>query len=270
MNPAIFRKALRDSGWLVLLVPIALVVFEVLVVRALSESGSESAGYWLHRPFTKRLLKMLLGSELGDITPTTLVTIGLAHPLLYALNWTLLLSVATRMTAGEIDRGTADLLLTLPVSRLTVYVSCSALWILAGIPASVAPLLGVYIGEWWAPLWEPVTFGPLWLLALNLLAMYLAVGGLTMLVSSAVSRRGSAIAVVLAGLLGSFLLNFLAAIWPAAERIAFLGLLHYYHPLPCIREGLVPVRDLVVLGSVGVVAWLVGALTYCRRDIPAA
>ena len=271
MNGALVRKTFRDSWWLLILVPVAIVVFETLVVRAYREIGSEAAGFWMNRPCTRQLMRVLMGADLGaSITPTVLVMIGFAHPLLHALNWLLLLTVCTRTTVGEIDRGTADVLLTLPISRASIYASVSSVWILVGVPVSLAPVLGVWIGEWLSPLWAPITFRPLFVLALNLLALYLSVGGVAMCMSSLVSRRGTAVALVLTGLLASVLLNFLASVWAAAERLAFLGLLHYYKPFTAIRGGPLPVDDLATLGAVAVVAWLSGLVCYCRRDIPAA
>ena len=270
MNVSIARKTFRDSRWLLVLIPVAIVCFEALIVRALGELPIEMRAFWLNQPFVSRLVRMLLGADLGSgITPTTLVTIGLAHPLLYALTWTLLLTVCTRTTVGEIDRGTADLLLTLPVSRACIYASASLVWILAAAVVSVAPFCGLWIGQWLHPLWEPIDFTRLRTLVLNLFALHLSVGCMTMLVSSLVSRRGTAIAVVLSGLLLSFLLNFLATLWPAAERVAFLGPLHYYKPLLCIREGGVRMEDLAVLGAVSAASWLAGLRFFCRRDIPA-
>lgn len=269
MNAALLRKTLRDSAALLALVTLAILAFEVVLVRAYRELPFDSIGVWLHRPFVRRLLEMYLGADpTAALTPTGIVTVGFAHPLLFALTWTLLLAVCTRVTVGEIERGTADLLLTLPLSRAAIYATTSAAWVLIGIPVSLAPLGGVCLGQWLSPLWEPIDLARLVVPTINLFVLYLSVGCVTMFVSSAVSRRGNALAIVLAGLLASFLLNFVAVLWSAAERIAFLGLLNYYKPLLYIRDGHVPVRDFVALGAVAAAAWASGLFCYSRRDIP--
>jgi ABC-2 type transport system permease protein len=269
VNVAVLWKTARDCRWVLLLVPVAILVFEVLVVKAVGEIGVEAAGFWLSRPLAKRIMTMLLGADVSaSLTPTVFVTIGFVHPLLFALTWLLLLTLCTRGTVGEIDRGTADLLLTLPVSRARVYGSVSAVWILAGVPVNLATIGGIWVGTQVTELAEPIELTPLALLPVSLMALYVAVGGITMLFSSVVTRRGTAIAVVLAGLFASFLLNFMAPLWRPAGQVAFLGLLHYYRPLLYVRGAIDPWGDAAVLGTIGVIAWLVGLDRFCRRDIP--
>ena len=70
-------------------------------------------------------------------------------------------------------------------------------------------------------------------------------------------------------LLASFLLNFLGQFWPVAERVSFLGILHYYRPLPVVRTGDWPVHDIAVLIGLAVVFFLAGMWRFSRRDIPA-
>lgn len=270
MNTAVLRKTARDAWWLLVFVPLAIVAFEVLLVRAFGELPPEAAAL-LERSFVKRFVTMLLGADLtAQFTATGLVTIGLAHPFVYAVTWALLLTVCTRTTVGEIDRGTADLLLTLPLSRAAVYASAALIWVPAAAAASGATLAGLALGQWLHPLWEPVDLRALRVVAVNLFALHVSVGCVTTCVASAASRRGTTTAIVLSGLLASFLLNFLATLWPAMGRVAALGPLHYYRPLVAVRTGQWPVADLAVLGAVAAVSWLAGLWCFCRRDIPAA
>ena len=76
-----------------------------------------------------------------------------------------------------------------------------------------------------------------WLVVVNLAAMYVAVGGTTFLVSAMCSRRARAIAIAFGIVLASFLLNFLAQTWEPARRLAFLGLLEYYQPARVLEHG---------------------------------
>lgn len=272
MSWAVLLKTLRDAWVLTLLLTLAVVGLEMAVVRALLEISKdlEDLRRWIELPLIRELLRIALGADLvGDLTPTTLTTFGLGHPLLYALSWTLLLTLVTGTVAGEVDRGTADLLLTLPVSRAAVYVSTSAVWVLAAALVSSASLLGLWLGERVCPLSQPLQFSHIWPLTVNLLSLNLAVAGVAALVSSLLSRRAVAVGIVLAGLLASDLVNFLSQFWTAVRPYAFLGFLHYYRPLPVVRSGELPVRDIVVLLAIGAVAWTIGLWHFRRRDIPA-
>jgi len=270
VSVAVAVRTWRDSWRLVVLLPLAIVVFELLLVRALGEMPAEAAA-WLDRPFFKPFLRMLLGADLAEsFTATGLMTLGFAHPFLFAVTWIVPLTICTRVTVGEMERGTADLLLTLPLSRAAIYISTSVIWALAGLALCAAPFLGVWLGLRLFPLWEPVDLGRLRILIVNLLALYLSIGGVTMLVGSIVSRRGAAIAVVLTGLLASFLLNYLATLWAAIEWLAMFGPLHYYKPLQCIRPDHSLSQDVAALATVGLLAYLGGLWRFCHRDVPAA
>ena len=271
MSWAVVRKTVRDYLALTLVLMASVVLFEVLVVRILLEAAKdlELVREWLDRSLIKVFIQLALGADLmGDLTPTTLSTLGLAHPLLYILCWTLVLTIATGVLAGEIGRGTADLLLTLPVSRGAVYVSTTVVWWLALIPVSFAPLLGLWLGERAFPLSEPLDFSRLWRVSVNFLALNWSVAGLTMCVSSFVSRRGTAVAVAMAVLVVSDLINLLVPFWKAVEPYAFLGFLHYFKPLVVLRSGQLPWGNMTVLLGVAVVTWLIGYRRFTRRDIP--
>jgi ABC-2 type transport system permease protein len=267
---AVFRKSVRDVALVLGLVLLAATLFEALFVFAISELAGELAGFLARVEVVRRLISALLGADLlADLTPTALVTIGMAHPLLYALTWTLLLTLCTRVPAGEIDRGTADLLLALPVSRAGVYMSLSGVALICAAAMSVVPLLGIALGERIQPLDQPIVFDNMWKVAANLFALNLCVASGTLLTSSIASRRGVAIAVPLAVLLASFLVNFLAQFWSPAKSLSFLGLLDYYKPLPIVRTGEWPVWSLSVLLGLSATSWSAGLVWFHRRDIPA-
>lgn len=77
------------------------------------------------------------------------------------------------------------------------------------------------------------------------------------------------VGVILGALLASFLMNFVAQLWPAARRLSFLGILHYYQPLPVVRTGDWPVRNIVILLSIAPITWSLGLWRFTLRDIRA-
>jgi ABC-2 type transport system permease protein len=248
------------------------VLLEWLFVGLASAFSEEIKHLWLSVKILQSLLPALLGAEIpaGGSFTTAFLTVGYGHPVLYALVWAFVLTTCSRLVAGEIERGTADLLLTLPVSRARVYVSVSAVWAAAGIVICASTLAGTRLGHATFTVDEAPGFGRLAIVVLNLWLLYLATGCATLCVSSWTSRRGPAIGWVLAVLIASFLLNFLAQFWSAAKDLKWLGVLHYYRPLPIVMEEGWPARDLAVLGGLSVVLWVAGLWRFVRRDIPAA
>ncbi|MBK9120749.1 MAG: hypothetical protein IPM18_14305 [Phycisphaerales bacterium] len=273
MSGALLAKTLRDAGLLIGLLVLAILLFEFLFVGALREATADMVQLrmLLERPLAQRFMQVLLGENLlAYLTATSVVSVGLAHPLLYTLSWTLLVTLGTRAICAEVDRGTSDLLLALPISRAAVYVTTSTVWLGAALLVSIVPLPGIWLGTWVFPLYEAPEFAKLWRLCVNLFAVNVSVGALTMLVGAFLSRRNHAVGWVLGGLVVSFLINVLEQFWSPARHFSFLGVLHYYRPLPIVRDGVLPIEDITTLLVIAGTAWSIGLWHFCRRDIPAA
>lgn len=270
MNIAIARKTLRDTLWPLVTILSATFLFEIAFVIAMGEVARDLEGLLAAREFIQRFIRALAGDDLiGDMSPTSIASFGLVHPLVLALSWTLILTCGSRVIAGEIERGTADLLFTLPVSRLSLYVSASAVLMLCAALMSAVPVLGLSVGLWLNPLWEPVDVPRFWIVAANFFMLNVAIGCMTLAVSSFVSRRGVAVGITLAALLTSFFFNVLAQFWSFAENISFIGLLHYYRPLPIVRTGQWPLAAMFALAVFAAIFWTAGLWHFRRRDIPA-
>ncbi len=270
MNIALARKTLRDTLLPLIIILSATLLFETVFVIAMGELAKDLEGLLAAREFIQRFIRALAGDDLlGDMSPTSIASFGLVHPLVLALSWTLILTWGSRVIAGEIERGTADLLLTLPVSRSSLYVSASTVLLLCAALMSTVPVVGLSLGLWLKPLWEPVDFPRLWIVAANLFTLNVAIGCMALAVSSLVSRRGLAVGITLAALLTSFFINVLAQFWAFAENISFIGLLHYYRPLPIVRTGQWPLGAMLALAGFAAIFWLAGLWHFRRRDIPA-
>lgn len=271
MNVAIAIKTLRESALGLLMVVVGVTLLELMFVGAITEFAKELEYLWLNKAFFQRLIRMLTGAEISvDMTPTGLITIGFAHPVMFTLIWGFALVTCSRVIVGEIERGTADLLLTLPVSRSTIYASVSLAWVLCGLPICFSTILGAKLGTMCFDLDESLEFAKLALVVPNLLSMFICVGSMTMCFASFVSSRGVAVSIVVACLLSSFVLNYFALLWPAAERISVIGIMHYYRPMVVIRSGEWPIGDISVLLLTAAVFWVVGLIRYSTKDVPAA
>jgi ABC-type transport system involved in multi-copper enzyme maturation permease subunit len=184
-----------------------------------------------------------------------------------ALVWAQAIVTATRVPAGEVDRGTIDVLLGLPVSRWGVYVSETVVWAGAGTLILLAALAGNAVGSSQVTKGGHPDFGRVAIAVVNLWAMLMAVGGGAALLSALSSRRGRAMTASFIVVVGSFLVNYLAQLWGPARRLQFLSILDYYRPLNVLRDGAWPVRDIAVLMAVAVVLWVAGGLVFARRDL---
>ena len=264
----LLTKTLYEVWLTTLLFGLGLFVVKMLLTFILPQIHA-ALGEVLNRlPLARTFLTVLLGTAVGhEITARTMQAFLWVHPVVLALVWAHEITLCTRMPAGEIDRGTIDVLLSLPVSRRAVYYCESVVWLVSGALVLCLGLLGHLVAAPRMPAELRPELSRVLVVMANLYCVYLAVGGIAFLVSSVSDRRGRAVAVVFGILLASFLLNFIANFWPPARHVAFLGVLEYYQPAQILQHGDLPVHDVSVLLLVGGLAWLLGGELLARRSI---
>lgn len=219
-------------------------------------------------PFVKPLITALLGIDPGDQLTAQMTQAFLwVHPTVLTLMWAHEVMYCTRCPAGEVDRGTIDFLMSLPVSRWRVFLAESLGWILSGLFIVACGLSGHLIASRFIRPEMQSTLPQVAFVFANLMCLYLAVGSFTFLVSSLSDRRGRAMGVVFAVLLLSFLLNFLAQFWDPAKSIRFLSVLEYYRPAVIIQSGLFPWFDVCALLIGAVVTWTAAGIVFSRRSL---
>ncbi|MBN1346783.1 MAG: ABC transporter permease subunit [Phycisphaerae bacterium] len=268
MNRALIFKTVRDHRLLFGLAFLCTVIIPILVILAFSSAPTDLLTQWLNLPFVRNPLRMLLGEDIRDmLNRTSFAAFGFVHPLMLSIVWAFLIVICTQVPSAEIDRGTADLLLSLPISRLGIYVSVSVVVFGFGVLLAVGPWLGAYLTDAFWVWKEPLQLDRLRLVIVNHLAAIWAVAGVGMAVSAATSRRGVAVAILFGWLLISFALNFLGAMWKPAERLVFLSLLDYFRPLLIVRDASLNLGDIAVLVGVAATGWIVGAVIFARRDV---
>ena len=268
MSRGLIAKTVREGWRGTLIVAGGLAALEVLLAYILQTFYREFGGQWLELSFVQDLFKALLGTEIGtQITPDAVTAIAWVHPMVLALIWAHAIVSGTRLPAGEVDRGTIDVLLGLPASRTRIY-GCELVgWLGSGLVVIVMGLVGNLVGGWWLAREPQGVSAPLIMVVANLYCLYIAVGGMACLASSLSDRRGRAVGVAFAIVVASFLLNFLVQFWQPARAVSFLSVLDYYRPIFVFRDARWPVGDMLTLTLVGAALWTTGAVIFARRDI---
>ncbi len=269
MNLAITQRFLRESLWPTLVSCAGIVLFVVLFVWAMDQMGPQLMEFVSSVGFLRQMLELAFGISLtGAVSSNVLFSIVWMHPVVLALSWGLLIAVATRQTCGEVERGTAELLLTLPVSRQGILVCGVATWSLISVLISVCPLAGVFAGTWFVEQTDPVQYSRFTMVMVNFLALNLAVASMATLAGTCIMRRGVAIAVVAGMLIAGLAMNFLESFLTFIQRIRFLSVLNYYHPGDIVRDGTWPIADIATLTGIAGVCLTAALIVWVRRDIP--
>ncbi|MEX0677985.1 MAG: ABC transporter permease subunit [Pirellulales bacterium] len=268
MNRGMMLKAAYETWPPTLLCGVLLFGVEAILAYVMPTFQAQFSEALMQIRFIQTFVGAMLGVNASEpLGQEAFTAFPWVHPVVLALVWAHALVSCTRMPAGEVDRGTVDLTLTLPLTRWGILRAETVVWLGAGLIVVVLGLAGNEAGGRYADAAGRPELSRSLVVAANLMCLYLAVGGLSWLVSAASSRRGGAIIVVFLILLASFLLNFLAQFWTVAQRIRFLGVLDYYRPLYILRDGTVPWRDLGILLSVAAVLWIAAGIVFSRRDV---
>jgi len=269
INLAILRKTLVDSAATIGMSAVGLVMFVVLFVWAMLNMGTELMEFVSKFPFIRTIMKATLGIDVsGEISANLLFAVCFTHGVVLSLTWGVIIAIATRVTAGEVERGTADFLYTLPVSRPQVFASTSIAWFSAALFLSFCPVIGIAIAMQLFETDEGVEVGNFVIPAVNFFFLNVSVGGIATLVGSVINRRGQSVGIVVGIIIVSVVLNFVEPFIPAIERIRFLGLLNYFRPVDVVRLGEWPLSSMTVLGVLGLVSWSAAVVIFWRKDIP--
>ena len=242
-----------------------------------------------------KLIESLLGGENIDITrPRDALTIGYVHPVTQAILCIWAVGRAAGAIAGEIDRGTMELLLAQPVPRyrlilahlyvdlITIPILCLSLW------------AGNWLGRWAvgvhengpdSPLISPMIFLPA---LANVAALLFALSGFTIWLSSRGRFRGRVLGSAVFTVLLQFLINLVGQLWDDVKWMRPFTVFFYYQPQQIMlrnnwsatlhiqwhkTKGLLDwnysANVLIVLVSVGVVGYLLSLRKFCTRDLPA-
>ena len=320
MTFVLYRKLLRDIRWQLLAVFVLLATFAGLWVRVTQEVTTQVSPFitlistmqawrpdYIHDLFFRGPGKMLQtflgGDDVKFIDPQQTLAVAAAHPLVQAIVCIWAIGRAGGAIAGEIDRGTMELLLAQPLARKKLILA-HFLIDLTVIPILCLGLIvGIYIGTaivgeftvdpgvYEAVRMKPPNPLPTYTVdpsivrygMLNTAALAFAISGYTMWISSAGRSRNRVLGFAILITLIQFIINVIGQLWTGMSFVRPFSVFHYYQPqainlrgawtvdpgLAWFGKPLLQVNVLLVLVLVGTVGYLMALRTFIRRDVPA-
>src|SRR6266568_9170654 len=152
MNRGLIIRAFRESWPTTLVLGLVLLGVEAALAFVLPKFSGQMSQEWLQMDFARGIMQAMLGTELSDrIGPQMFQSMAWVHPVPLALIWAHAILSCTRVPAGEVDRGAADVLLSLPVSRWEVFISETIMWLGSGAGLLTAALAGNLLGAQGVP-----------------------------------------------------------------------------------------------------------------------
>ena len=272
MNLAIFRKTLSDSCSTLLAAALGLTAFVVVFVWAMLNMGTELMEFISKFGFLRRIFEMSLGISLeGEVSVNTLFAVSFTHAVSLTLCWTVVIAAATRVTAGEVERGNSRSATDVTVdAQSNIFVDFTRL--VVGSAGDVLLPVGRHDGQHTlvstrrANRVEQVYCPHLQFRLPEPGSGRTGDARWQFVKSSGPSdcRRGRD------GPALSAVLNFLEPFLEVVKNIRFLGLLSYFRPVDIARSGIWPWSSMGSLLLLAAFCWIFGLIVFCRKDIPTA
>lgn len=267
MNRGLIAKSIRELWPATVLCGLLVFAFEGVIAVVLPRYQQEFSLQMLRMPFVKRIIEGMLGTRMsGQIGPEIIGSIPWAHPVMMSLVLAHAVICCTRLPAGEVDRGTIDVALGLPISRWQWMRTDSVAWIVSALIVIAMAVLGSVTGSAIAGA-RMLEARHALMIFTNLAGLYLAVGSGAWLISSFNDRRGKAMTISFVLIVTSFLVSYLEQFWEPARFVSWLSVLSYNRPLLILRDAQWPVRDLCVLYAAAAALWTTAAVVFARRDL---
>jgi ABC-2 type transport system permease protein len=249
------------------LVPLALglALFEWMMTFVAREPSVTSFLTSALRAAPPQFLALLNQELVSTVSPRGIIGVGYTHPFTLIMMAVWAVRVPSAALAGEIGRGTMDLVAARPVVR-GAQVAAALLALLAGLAVlAFAAWLGTFAGLAGRPL-EGVTAWQYVPIAAALWLLFASAGTVAILVSALATEAGPAIAWTSGLMAGSYVLDYAARVWPRLASLRPLSLFRYYEPQRVVIAGLAG-ADVIVFAAVAAVALLLAFAVFARRDL---
>jgi ABC-type transport system involved in multi-copper enzyme maturation permease subunit len=268
MMRGLLAKSWRETRLMTFVFAGFLFAFQVLLAFVTMRFFGDELEAWLESGFVRTMMNAMLGADVAEqFGPEALVSIAWVHPMTLYILFAHGMIAGTRLPVGEVERGTIDLLLGLPVRRAAAFGAEAVIGLSSAMVLCIASGLGHVAGHGLSGgehLRMALNAGPV---LVNLLAVYATVAALSCLFSTLTDRRWYALGIVFLVVEAWMLIAYVAPFWMPARYAAYGSIMHYYRPLEVIRDGHWPVWDILVLFVFAAVLWAIAARIFQRRDL---
>lgn len=175
------------------------------------------------------------------------------------------ISLANYISVNEVEKGTMEMLISLPVNRVRVFMErySAGLLILAGFSAvsllGAIPLAGLHGISYISNNYVTAAVGSFFFVW--------AVYSLAILFSVIFSEKGRASMASGGILIVMYVISIIANLQDSLKNIQYFSFFHYFNGSDLLAKGIYPGHSLFVLGGFAVVATVVALLWFNRRDL---
>jgi len=267
VNHLRFTLGRNSRTWLIYAA--ALFVIQVALAAVFQQAGTGlPGGLGMLINLLPDAVRDFVGSrELDLLTANGMLAVAYNHPLSKIVLSVFAVGLSASAIAGELERGTLDLVLARPLRRYKLLLGSGLAFLLACCIMGGIMLLGTLIGSQAGGIGDQVVWSNFYWLTLNAIALMLAMSGLGYLFS-ALTQRGSHAIFWAGGLVaGMFFLYWFSTLWDKVKPFAVLSLFYYYRPEQIINGAPDWWFNITVLLAVCAVTFGLALFIFERRDL---
>ena len=266
----LLSQLLRRSQSGLIALTIGLLVFEFIQPVAIAAFGNLDQLISIMDLVPKPFLALM------NVTPEVVEQVGLpgflalgfTHPVYHLLIAAVIIWLAARSLAGEMESGQVQVALARPVSRGQFYMARVLTVVLAALWVSIVASLGNLVGLAYAKPDGTMHSGHFIAQIGASLLLALAIGGVGLLVSARAERMGQAVGWAAGFLIVSYVIDYFATLWSFLKPLQPFSIFDYYDPPVALAHGTIPGINTLVLGGIALMCSIAGLVIFQRRDLP--
>jgi ABC-2 type transport system permease protein len=264
----LLRRLFKRHGPFLAAIGLLLCGFQVLICAIVANINIEGALQEITQSLPP-FMRNFISEELAlSVSGRGLIVFAWNHPVVHAMLAAVMIMLASRAIAGEIEGGTMELVLAQPISRRT-YLTAQSIFAVVVLIALLGLMLGgIRLALSLFELQQILSWPAFLPVAINLFSLEMAIYGMTLALSSLSREGGRVVTVALLFVLISFLLQAVARLWPAIQFLQHYTIFEYYSPQRIVMNEGTPWRNIVLLVALGLVGGGAGWWKFMRRDIP--
>ena len=213
-------------------------------------------------------IKAFMGGEVLQVGNVAgLIAIGYQDPFVLLLYMLYAVGVPTALLAGEVQRGTMELILSRQTTKTHIYI-CAGLITVAGMYALVLVMFtGTVVATMLYDFYQEVPLYFFFKIAIVGGMLASAVGGIALL-AAACFRRGLAVSLTVGYLVVNYFISIIADWWPRMKWLEPATIFNYVDGPAIFGKSGWPIGDMCVLLSLLTVSTVLGGIIWSRRDLP--
>ncbi len=248
---------------------IALMIFLIqLAVCAIIHDNEQVKVFMAMIDMMPSIVKAAIGGDtlrVGNVA--ALIAIGYQHPLVMLLLMLFAVGVPTGLLAGEVQRGTMELILSRHTTRTQVYVCAGLITVIGMFLLVLVMFLGTVVATRVYAFSQSVPLYEFFKTAICGGILASAVGGIALL-AGACLRRSTAVSLTVAFLVVNYFGSIIADWWPRMHWLKPFTIFYYVNGVKIFDQARWPLEDLAVLLVLLAVSTVLGGIIWQRRDLP--